>query len=415
MIMKSRIAVIGTGIFLMAIFTGCASPSIAINEISGFTHETSVKVPYDPMKDASAGLHVYDDGRAVLFKMNETFHGNVNPEKEYSPELFGVNQGGSTFKNTWGTFTNLLFERDGKYVLATDDTEYVTTISLEDPGSSVIWNKNLAMLLRAVWDTCLIDDVITYEVGLSSQLGVERWLSVRDVETGQEVLVDLKENYNNVDTIDVDGDRILVKAIKEGLESPDFFVLGTDGEIRNRITPDSCADFNKCDACFVEDGFVVYVPQGAQRSTLTKYNGSGSPVWAHLWPFIGTPELRVHPGEDIEIVTLTLRGEDTERYLEYSDTRDGTILYSKTLHSDLFIKLTDMPGRYYLYPQWSYYPEEDPSTGKIMLYGHDEPFGSIDIEDGIYYFETSPDGRFFSVVTKNTLSIFSYKDRNTGQ
>lgn len=408
-IIKTKIFILMM-VAIVSLVSGCGSSEISIDSVSGFVHKTSVRIPFDPQKDLSARLKIDNDGNALFFKQNEGIQGSLNPVSKFQPELYGTNEEGTSFSNKYGPFLALEFENDGSYFLAADDTNHVTRVNPGSGLSTATENKKLAMLLKADLTEYLKNNIITYDVTVSSTWNVKRQLAIYNTKTEKEVTVDLKENYQAIDTLDIDGENVLVKAVKKDSENPDFYILSTDGEIITTFSPENCADSGRCYACFVEGGFIVYTPRQILSSALGKYNFFGCPVWAHVIPLMGNPEMKVVRGADGEIVTLTVTGDDDERYIEHFNSQDGFPLYSRSFHSDSFIKLTDVPGMYFLYPQWSLYPEMDTIHRRISLYNEETETGYIEIVDSIDYFEVSSDGRYFAIVTKNMLSIFAQEE-----
>ena len=82
-------------------------------------------------------------------------------------------------------------------------------------------------------------------------------------------------------------------------------------------------------------------------------------------------------------------------------------MYTSTFQGEYGIWPLDKFGGYYIYPEWSLYPEIPPPSGRIALFNYGNELASVESDDDIYYFAASPSGKYFAVVSDRTVSIFS--------
>jgi hypothetical protein len=114
----------------------------------------------------------------------------------------------------FGPFIAWQAAQEGDFIIAADEMDKVTCIDLDSLNRTTAENRLLAVILKAFPSDYFSNRIVTHTVPLSSKTGVEIWLAIYDTETQKEVIVDLREEYASIDTIDFDGENILVKASK---------------------------------------------------------------------------------------------------------------------------------------------------------------------------------------------------------
>jgi len=408
------IYILGMMVVVAMFFPGCTGPNISVKSNTGFIHETSVRVPFKP--GDSVDLYIDDEGNAIFIKHIEIHHGKVSPEKEYWFEIYKADKSGIVETEKFGPFVAWQAAQEGDFIIAADETDTVTCIDLDSLNSTTAENRLLAVILKAFPSDYFSDRIVTHTVPLSSKIGVERWLAIYDIENQEEVTVDLREEYASIDAIDFDGEDILVKASKGNREPPVLYVLGLDGTHKLKL---DLLDQLGC-ARLIPGGIAVYMTdvlvvdtdnansQISRSSLLKKYQFNGTVEWSQSIPLNGVPLLKLSPGQDDGVLALTLinRNEMTS-FIGYFSDEDGERVYTNTFQGEYSIWPLDDLGSYYIYPEWSLYPEIPPPSGRIALFNHGNELASVESDDDIYYFATSPSGRFFAVVSDGTLSIFS--------
>ncbi|MBN2077167.1 MAG: hypothetical protein JW762_16600 [Dehalococcoidales bacterium] len=404
-------------IILLVIITvplpGCSKPDIGVANVSGFSHEISVRIPYDPMEDSSARLYVNNEGRAVFIKPNENRLGKVNAEKEYCPEIIRVDKNGLRETRQLGILKAWYESREGKYFIGVGGKYSVDFIDKATMKTTEVMDNSLVSILREYDADCFDIKAVFYTVPLTSNPGIVRFVGIYDIETGNEVIVSLEEDYVSIDGIDFNDETILVKAVKNRDEPPDLYILGLDGAVQLKLTLDWSLIPTYCNACFTQGGIVIYNGRKTISSSLGKYSCNGILEWSKIIPVTGTPVLkRIQNGND-ELILLTVRSGETDRYIGCFSTDNGSQLYVNTFHDDRAVFPLDIPACYYLHPQWSLYPEIPPPSGRTSYFNQSEEIAYIEITEGIYYFSASPNGDYCAVVTDNCLSIFSYIGEGT--
>jgi len=394
--MKKVVTIILMMVIIMALMA-CGRDSITIESSSGFSHEVSVRIPFNPMEDAAVSLYIDNDGRAVFVKPNENHLGKVNAEREYCPELIVVDKDGVMDRLQPGIFNAWGESREGGFFTGVGGKYSVQYLNKANLATTEVMDNSLNTILQRFGADCFGDKVVCYSVPLTSNPGIERFTGIYDIQTGNEVLIDLEEDYANFHGIDFNDDSVLVKAVKTGNEPPDLYIIGLDGSLKLKLTLGWSQITQYSNACFTQEGVLVYVGRKTIASSLDKYSCNGTLEWSNVIPITGTPELkRVQTGND-ELISLTVRSGDTDRYIGCFNTDNDSQLFAATFHDNRIILPLDIPAVYYLHPQWSLYPEISPPAGRISLYNRDEEIAFADITDGIYYFAASPNGNFFAV------------------
>ena len=414
------ICLMGMLVILVVFFPACAGPDISVKSSTGFTHEASVRVPFSPPDDSVASLRIDDEGIAVFIKHIEIHHGHVNPEKEYRLEIYKVDKNGIVETEELGPFEFYRTTREGNFIITPEDMDTVTYLDLGSLDSTTVEDRTLALILKAFPADCFSNKIVTHLVPLSSKLNVERWLEIYNTETRKGVLVDLREEYTSINTIDFDGGNILVKAVKSNREPPDLYVLGLDGTMKLKLNLSYCKDPYSDDAKLVPGGVIVAASdvivvdtsntasQIARASIVKRYSFDGTVEWSQSIPITGGPRLRVLSSQDDDVLALTIFNSNEETsFIGYFTAYEGKQVYAHTFQSDSSIWPLDTKGSFYIYPQWSLYPGISPPSGRIALYSYDSEVATVDFNDGIYYFAASPSGEYFAVVSDKTLSIFS--------
>jgi hypothetical protein len=406
--MKKVVTIILMMVTITVLSPGCSKPIIGMANVSGFCHEISVKIPFDPMEDSSARLYIDNEGRAVFIKPNENHLGKVNAEKEYCPELIVVDKDGVMDRLQPGILKNWYESREGGFFIGVGGKYSVDFIEKATLKTTETMDNRLNTILREYNADCFGNQVVFYSVPVTSNPGIERFIGIYDIQTGIEVIIDLEEDYLNIDGIDFNGNSVLVKAVKNQDEPPDLYIIGLDGIVKLKLTLDWSQIPRYFDACYVQRGVVVYNGRKTIASSLDNYSYNGTLEWSNKIPLTGTPVLKRIQNGNNELISLTVWSGVTDRYIGCFNTDNGSQLFASTFHDYRIILPLDIPAGYYLHPQWSLYPEISPPAGRISLFNQDEEIAFADITDGIYYFATSPNGNFFAVVTDNLLSIFSY-------
>src|SRR4030042_807203 len=241
--MKTYISLILISLVVVIVFAACSGETIDIASVSSFRHEVSANIPFDPMEDPSARLYVDNEGRAVFIKPNEKHPGTVNAEKEYCPEIFVVDKNGVHDTLQPGIFKAWGESREGKYLIGVGGKYSIHFIDKATLKTTEVMDDSLVSILRGIQADCVSDKAVLYSVPQSSILGIY------DIQTENEVIFDLKEDYVSIDGIDFDGDSILVKAVKNRDEPPDLYILGLDGTVELKLSLDWSQITQYCNAC----------------------------------------------------------------------------------------------------------------------------------------------------------------------
>lgn len=278
----------------------------------------------------------------------------------------------------------------------------------------------LADIIRNQYSADYCDSgLVVYTILVPEKPGSERAVVIYNTSTHKEIMVDFQEEYASIDIIDMNGENLLIKAVRSNREPPDLYVLGLDGTNKLKLTLSYCKDPYSDDAKLVPRALVVAASdviavdtsnatsQISRASKVERYTFDGTVEWSKSVPLKGVPGLKLlSQKNDILAFTIINRNELTS-FISYFNAEDGEQLYADTFQSDSSILLLDTPGNFYIYPKWSLYPEIPPPTGRVAFYSYDNELGAIDFGEGFYYFAASPNGRFFAVVSDLTLSIFS--------
>lgn len=126
----------------------CSKPNIDIASISGFSHEVSVKIPFDPMEDSSASLHIDSEGCAVFVKPNEEHLEKVNAEKEYCPEIIMVDKDGIRETRQPGILKAWYESREGKYFIGVGGKYSADFIDKATLKTTEVMDNSLVSILR---------------------------------------------------------------------------------------------------------------------------------------------------------------------------------------------------------------------------------------------------------------------------
>ena len=412
--------------------------------ISGFTHEVSVKIPFDPQNDTVASLRIDDEGNTALIMRDEIFHGKINPEKEYRLETYRISKGGCKETEEYGPFEAVRISREGIFIIAADETDTVTWLDPNTLDSTKIENEGLSLALKASIDNYFDNRIMTYTVPLSSKLGVERWLAIQDMDTAKGVLVDLQEEYVNINAVDSRDEMLLVEAGK-GIGNPvSLYILSLDGTVMTDLDTEQQSSGSRIigdidhsqievrdrllSARLTGDGLVVLLGDSLNVETdhdtsetsisrgyvLKRYSLQGKEEWHRALPVEGVVHLSLLDEEAGDIIAVTLAdNNDLTGFIGYYHSDSGDEIYSRVIsevetYEGLFsVHTLNEPGLYYIRPEPSGYPGIPSYGGKVSLYSYDKIIASADFEEPIYHFAVSPEDKFFAVITDSTLSIFS--------
>jgi hypothetical protein len=426
------------------LFAGCGKPEVNVDSVSGFTHEVSVRIPFDPQNDTVTSLRIDDEGNTALIMRDEILHGKVNPEKEYRLETYRISKGGSKETGEYGPFEAVRISREGSFIITADETDMVTWLDSDTLDITRIENEGLSLALKASIGDYFDSEIMTHTVPLSSKLGVERWLAIQNMNTTKGVLVDFQEEYVNIDAIDSRDEMLQIEAGR-GIGNPvTLYVLSLDGTDMTDLDIDqqfsggrTIEDFEHVQveirdrllsARLTGDGLVVLLDDSLAVETdqdtsetnigrgyaLKKYSLQGKEEWHRALPVQGVAHLSLLDEEAGEIIAVTLAdNNDLTGFIGYYHADSGDEIYSRTVDVTetyeglISVHALDEPGLYYIRPEPSSYPGIPSYGGKVSLYSYDKVIASADFEEPIYHFAVSPDDKFFAVITDGTLSIFS--------
>jgi len=410
------IYLLGVVAVLAVFFPACVGPGISVESSIGFTHEVSVRVPFRPPDDSVASLYIDDEGTAIFIKIIEISHRHVHSDHEFWREIYKIDRHGTVESKKFGPFevTHRLDSKGNCIALENgDNVTYVDVLSLT---SRSVVDSDLADIMRNHSADYYDNGVVVYTIPVTEKSGSERGVVVYNTSTYEEIRVDFQEEYASIDTVDFDGENILIEATKSNRKPPVLYVLGLDGEIKVKL---DLLDQLGC-ARLIPGGIAVYMTgvlvvdtdnttsQISRSSLLKKYRFNGTVEWSHSIPLKGVPHLKLLPSQDNGVLALTLinRNEMTS-FIGYFTNEDGEKVYASTFQGEYGIRPLDNSGGYYIYPEWSLYPEIPPPSGRIALFNYGNELASIESDDDIYYFAASPGGKYFAVVSDGTLSIFS--------
>jgi len=283
--------------------------------------------------------------------------------------------------------------------------------------SRSVVDSDLADIMRNHYSANYYDNgIIVYTIPVPEKSGSERGVVIYNTSTHEETIVDFQEEYASIDTIDFDGENMLIKATESNRKPPVLYVLGLDGTHKLKL---DLLDQLRCArlipggiAVYMTDVLVVDTDNATSRisrsSLLKKYRFNGTVEWSHSIPLKGVPHLKLLSSQDNGVLALTLinRNEMTS-FIGYFTDEDGKKVYTSTHPERYGIWPLDNLGSYYIYPEWSLYPEIPPPSGRIALFNYGNELASVESDDDIYYFNASPSGKYFAVVSDRTVSIFS--------
>ena len=410
---------LGVLVILAVFFPACGGPSISVESSIGFTHEASVHVPFKPPEDSVASLCIDDEGTAIFIKHIEIFHSHVHSDREFWLEIHKIDKHGTVETEKFGPFEKIRRLKLGGNFIALEDvnSNKVTYIDVAAMTSRSVVDSDLADIMRNHYSADYYDNgLVVYTIPVPEKSGSERGVVIYNTSTHEEIRVDFQEEYASIDTIDFNGENILIKATKGNRKPPVLYMLGLDGTHELKL---DLLDQLGC-ARLIPGGIAVYMTdvlvvdtdnatsQISRSSLLKKYRFNGTVEWSHSIPLKGVPHLKLLPSQDSGVLALTLisRNEMTG-FIGYFTDEDGKEVYTSTFQGEYGIWPLDNLGSYYIYPEWSLYPEIPPPSGRIALFNYSNELASVEFDDDIYYFATSPSGRFFAVVSDGVLSIFS--------
>ncbi len=214
-------------------------------------------------------------------------------------------------------------------------------------------------------------------------------------------IVHLKDRYE---------DRLLFEAKKSNDGPPDYLITDNAGAVLYTLPMNYLITRYRYEACLVENGLAVYYGTNVLNSRLKKYSYDGSIVWSAEVPLTGSPHLSRIQDNGSELLALRIQSSDNEHYVGYFTAENGTMFLENKFTDDRRVQVTDKAGYYYLFTEWPEYYEMAVPPGRISLFYGNEEAAYADVSEGIYYFAASPDGRYFAVVTRNRLSIFSFTE-----
>jgi hypothetical protein len=429
---------------LAVFFPACDKPKVHVESVSGFTHEASVRISFDPQNDTVTSLRIDDDGNTALIMREEIFHGKVNPEKEYRLETYRISKGGNKETEEYGPFEAVRISREGSFIIAADETDTVTWLNSDTLNSTKMENEGLLLALKASIGDYFDNRIMTHTVPLSSKMGVERWLAIQDMVTAKGVLVDFQEEYVNINAIDSRDDMLLVEAGR-GIGNPiTLYILSLDSTVMTDLDIEQQSsggrtivdiDHSQIEvrdrlltARLTGDGLVVLLGDSLNVETdqdtpeisisrgyvLKKYSLQGKEAWHRALPVEGVAHLSLLDEDTGKIIVVTLADiNDSTGFIGYYHADSGDETYSRIIsevetYEGLFsVHTLSEPGLYYIRPQPSGYPGIPSYGGKVSLYSYDKEIASADFMEPIYHLAVSPEGKFFAVITDGTLSIFS--------
>ena len=413
-----------------------------MESVSGFTHEASVRIPFDPRNDTVLSLRINDEGNNALIMRDVIFHGKVNPEKEYRLETYRISRDGNKETEEYGPFEAVRISREGSFIIAADETEMVAWLDSDAFDSTKIENEGLSLALKASIGDYFDNNIMTHTASLSSKLGVERWLAIQDMDTAKGVLVDFQEEYVNLDAIDAQDGMLLVEAGR-GIGKPiTLYVLSLDGTVITDLDIESSGSRIVGDIKHVQveirdrllcarltgDGLVVLlgdsltieIDQDTSETSISrgyvlkKYSLQGKEEWHRALPAEGVARLSLLDEDAGDIIAVALADiNDLTGFIGYYHADNGDEIYSRiideaeTYEGFFSVHSLGEPGLYYIRPEPSGYPGIPSYGGKVSLYSYDKIIASADFGEPIYHFAVSPENRFFAVISNGTLSIFS--------
>lgn len=435
---------------LIILFAGFGDPEVNVDSVFGFTHEVSVRIPFDPQDDTVSSLRINDEGNTALVQRAEISHGKVNPEKEYRLQASRITRNGDIETEEYGPFKAVRTSREGSFIFAADTTDTVTRLDPDTFDITKIENEGLSLTLKASIGDYLDNAIMTHttSLSLSSRLGIERWMAIQDMNTAKIVLVDFHEEYVTIDAIDSQDEMLLVKAGR-GIGNPGIlYVLSLDDtfvtdldieqqssgsriisdiehiqvEIRDRLLAARLTGDGL--VVLLGDSLTVEIDQDTSETSISrgymlkKYSLQGKEVWHRALPVDGVAHLNLLDEEAGDIIAVTMAdNNDLTGFIGYYHADSGDELYSRIIderetYEGLFsVHSLGEPGSYYIRPQPSGYSGIPSYGGEVSLYSYDKVIASADFREPIYHLATSPNGVYFVVITDGTLLIFS-NDRN---
>lgn len=402
-------------------FPACAGPGIAVKSGTGFTHEASVRIPFRPPDDSVASLNIDDEGTAVFIKHIEIHHGHVNPRKEYWREIYKIDKHGTVEIEKFGPFEVIRRLNPEGNLIALENGDNVTYVDVLSLTSRSVVDSDLADIIRNHYSADYYDSgLVVYTIPVPEKSGSGKGVVIYNTSTRKEVTVDLREEYASIDAMDFDGENILIKATESNRKPPVLYVLGLDGTKKLKLNLSYCKHPYSDDAKLVPGGLIVAVSdvvvvntsnttsQISRASVVKRYSFDGTEEWSRSIPITGLPRLKrlFSQGDDVLALTLINRNEMTS-FIGYFTAHEGKQVYARTFQGEYGIWPVEMTGSFYIYPQWSLYPDIPPPSGGIALCSYDSELATVDFNDGIYYFAASPSSKFFAVVSDRTVSIFS--------
>lgn len=399
------IYLLGMVAVLAMFFPACARPGIAVESNTGFIHEASVRIPFSPGE--ATRLFADNEGITFLVRYIDTHRGTIHSQHEFWLEIYRIDQHGTTETKKFGPFVVVNSSIEGKNIIAFGNDDNVTYLDVASLTSKSVIDIDLADIMRNQDSVYYYDKgIVVYTESVPEKQDAERWVVIYDVTTREEVRIDLQEEFVNIHTLDISGDDIAVLGTK-GIGRPAVLhVYGLDGTRKLRLDVPDRVDSVK----LIRQGLIV-ANSDSFASVVKRYSFDGTVKWAQSLPISGLPHLKLLSSQDNDALALTLvdRNELTS-FIGYFNTDDGEQVYAHTFHGDSSILPLDAAGNFYIYPQWSLYPEVPPPSGRVAFYNLDSELGVIDFSEGIYYFAASPSGKFFAVISDRSVSIFSRKE-----
>ena len=408
---------------LALFFSGCAGPGISMKSSTGFTHEASVRVPFQPPEDSVASLYIDDEGTTVFIKHIEIHHGSVNPQKEFWREIYKIDKTGTIETEKFGPFEKIRRLKPEGNLIAFEDLESdnVTYIDMNSLTSRSVIDIDLADIIRNQFSADYYDSgLVVYTIPVPEKPSWEKGIVLYNTLTHEEIRVNLDEEYVGIGPIDIDGDNILLHATEHISKPPVLYVIGLDGTQKLKLTLYGIERLHAYDAKLIREGLIVatrhkysfYTINATDKlgpaCLLKRYSFDGEEEWSYAIPITGSLSLKLLPKKDSDILSMMIFSSNNDTsFIGYFTADEGKPVYTHDLQRFTLIWPTDTIGNYYLYRQWSGYCEVPAPKGRIAFYSYDRELASIDFNDGIYYFATSPSGKFFAVVTYRTVSIFS--------
>ncbi len=202
---------------------------------------------------------------------------------------------------------------------------------------------------------------------------------------------------------------------------PDIlYVLGTDGDVALRKVLAYEEDGRYTDACLIPGGLVIAEGNavrtggnGIERVTrLTEYDVQDDILWSREIPDPGHPRLERFEGANGVTVSLTITAENNYRCVYLLSSASGHPECCMALDAGTGIRPVGDGDSFYLHPSWSLYPDIPAPAGSVILWRNGDEEATAEFSEGIYHFAASPDGRYFAILTKNTLSVFSLTEQD---